>query len=234
MASTLRIHYFQHVSFETPGYINQWARQHHHAETYTRWYQPADLPDIDMIDWLVVMGGPMGVYEKNKYPWLEPEQAFIRECIHAGKTVLGICLGSQLIAAALGARVYPNQQKEIGWFPVQLTEAGKNCSLLKDLPDNSTVLHWHGDTFDLPAGADWLLQTAVCKNQAYLYQEKVLGLQFHFETTPQTLTEMIENCGHELIAASFVQNEPEIKNLAEQHIANNNQWLAGILNRLAF
>lgn len=233
MPQTLRIHYFQHVPFETPGYINEWAQQHQHQQSYTKFFQLDALPGLDALDWLVVMGGPMGVYEKEKYPWLEAEQAFIRQCITAGKTVIGICLGSQLIAASLGTKVYPNTQKEIGWFPVQFTEAGRQSWLLKDLPDNSTVLHWHGDTFDLPESAELLLQTDVCKNQAFLYQKRVLGLQFHFEATESTLREMVENCRHELVAAPYIQTEEQIL-AGAAHIRANNGWLAGILDQLAF
>ncbi|MBX3252557.1 MAG: type 1 glutamine amidotransferase [Chitinophagaceae bacterium] len=228
----MRIHYFQHVPFESPGYIQQWAEANRCSQSFTRFYEKYSLPDIAQIDWLVVMGGPMGVYDTEIHPWLEAEKKFIRLCIHAGKTVIGICLGSQLIASALGAAVYPNDQKEIGWFPVQLTEAARSSYLFGDFPGDFTVLHWHGDTFDLPGGATLLAESRACKNQAFLYGNNVLGLQFHFESTGDTLPLMIESCRHELAPALYVQREQELKD-GSSAITTTNAMLAVILNRLA-
>ncbi|MFT3700913.1 MAG: gamma-glutamyl-gamma-aminobutyrate hydrolase family protein [Agriterribacter sp.] len=180
-------------------------------------------------DWLVVMGGPMGVYDHDQYPWLKDEIFFLQQCIKAGKPIIGICLGAQLIASALGAPVYPNKEKEIGWFPVNLTDAGKRSPLFAGLPSSLTVLHWHGDTFDLPKDAILLAENAVCKNQAFVVGEKVLGLQFHFETTENTLPLMIENCGDELQTGPYVQTA-EMLRKGFSHIRNNNQWLDTILN----
>lgn len=230
--SKLNIHYFQHVFFETPGYIQQWAELNGHAQSFTRFYETHSFPPIESLDWLIVMGGPMGVYDMTTYPWLEAEKKFIRSCIDAGKTVIGICLGSQLIAAALGEEVYPNRQKEIGWFNIALTEPGKSSYLFADFPQKFTVLHWHGDTFNLPAKAVLLAESAACKNQAFLYNNNVLGLQFHFEATKDTLPAMIENCRHELVKDFYVQEEEELV-AGFSNIEANNAWLHIILNRLA-
>lgn len=232
--TTVRIHYFQHVPFEPPGYIHTWAHQNCFNESWTKFFEGQPLPNAASFDWLIVMGGPMGVYDTDLHPWLESEKIFIRQCITEGKTVIGICLGAQLIAAALHARVYPNSNKEIGWWPVQLTEEGKNCPLLQDIPDNSRVLHWHGDTFDLPAGATRLASSEICCNQAFIYRERVLAFQFHFETTPATLKAMTTHCQHELVEAPYIQPVAEIVNGAERYADDNNKWLAYILNRLAF
>ncbi|MBX2925860.1 MAG: type 1 glutamine amidotransferase [Chitinophagaceae bacterium] len=227
----MHIHYFQHVAFESPGYIRDWAEKNGCTESFTLFYGKYSLPDVHQIDWLVVMGGPMGVYDTGAYPWLEEEKKFILSCIAAGKTVIGICLGSQLIAAALGAAVYPNRQKEIGWFPIQLTAAGKSCYLFSHFPEIFTVLHWHGDTFDLPAGAVLLAESRACKNQAFIYGNKVLGLQFHFETTGSTLPLMIGHCRHELVKDKYVQDEEELKE-GFFHIPAAHAWLNTLLNRL--
>jgi GMP synthase-like glutamine amidotransferase len=228
----LRFHCLQHVAFEDPGYIKTWITENQDQLTTTHLYLGEPLPLPDSFDWLIVMGGPMSVGDEADYSWLKAEKSFIRNVIDAGKTVVGICLGAQLIANALGAAVCPNRKKEIGWFPVSLTEAGKKSSVTQNLPKEMTVLHWHGDTFDLPEGAVHLARTEICPNQAFLFKERVLGLQFHFEATPETLIRMIENCRHELVPDEFVQCETAIMQNAE-HCAKTNKWLAEILTQLA-
>lgn len=216
----MRIHYFQHVTFEGLGAIADWAKAKGHTISVTKWYEDPSLPSLQDFDMLIVMGGPMGVYEEDIHPWLITEKAFIRETIAADKPVLGICLGAQLIAAALGARVYPNGQKEIGWFPVQFKDG-----------TTPTVLHWHGDTFDLPENAVLLAESVACKNQAYQYGEKVIGLQFHFEMTPGSLDVMISHCEHELIPDTYIQTAAAMR--ANVHHAQNTNILLGkLLDRL--
>jgi len=180
--SKLRIHSIRHVSFEGIGRIENWATEKGHQLTSTHIYEREALPDIGSFDWLIVMGGPMGVYEKETYPWLEKEISFIQEVIASGKQVLGICLGVQLIAEALGSEVYKGKAgMEIGWYPVKLTSAGKNSQFLRDFPEVLTPVQWHGDTFDLPEGAERLIEGSVYKNQSFSYGSNVLGLQFHLE-----------------------------------------------------
>lgn len=130
-------------------------------------------------DLLVVLGGPVGVYNVDTHPFLADEIAILERRLAAGLPTLGICLGAQLIAHALGSMVYPGPQKEIGWAPVTLTDAGREGPLahLADVP----VLHWHGDTFDLPAGCELLASTELCRHQAFARGPHVLGLQFHPE-----------------------------------------------------
>ena len=154
----------------------------------------------------------MSVYDEDEYPWLREEKDFIRAVIQAGKKVLGICLGSQLIAEVLGAKVYPNAVKEIGWFPVTKTESGKTSALIADFPVTSEVFHWHGDTYDLPAGCAHLFISNECCHQAFEYQGRVVGLQFHLETVPELLEAMIENGLHEMnVGGKCVQTVTEIK-----------------------
>lgn len=151
-------------------------------------YKNELLPnDLTTIDGLVVMGGPMNVDEVDLYPFLKNEVNLIRQMISANKPVLGICLGAQLIAKALGSRVYPNKVKEVGWGPIQFSSAAKNDALFLGLPDELSVLHWHGDTFDLPEGVIHLASSSKCQNQAFRYGEHVYGFQFHLEVTPSML-----------------------------------------------
>lgn len=228
----LRLHYLQHVSFEGPGYIETWAKQNKHTLKSTKFYKQEKLPDLDTFDWLIIMGGPMSVGDEADFAWLKPEKQFIQSAISAGKTVLGICLGAQLIASVLGARVYPNMKKEIGWFPVTPTDDAIENNILKNIPTTMTVLHWHGDTFDIPDGAVHLIKTEICQNQAFIHHDRVLGLQFHLEATPETLEQMMENCREELVADDFVQTETEILSNSS-YCASNNKHLTAILDNLA-
>lgn len=227
----LRIHYLQHVPFEGLGYIKDWGEQNNHSLSSTKFYEDWKLPGFSDFDWLIVMGGPMSVNDYAEYPWLKKEKEFILKTIEAGKTVIGICLGSQLLASALGSKIYRNPKKEIGWFPLSKTIEAKQHRLLTNLPETFTSFHWHGDTFDLPKGAIHLLQTQSCKHQSFFYKERVLGIQFHLETTPATLQAMIQNCKHELIPEKFIQSEKEI--LQQVNLcSNSNQYLASILSKL--
>ena len=230
----LRIHYFQHVPFEGLACIEDWVHQHGHTLSATLWFEAGPLlPALDQIDWLIVMGGPMGVYEEQRFPWLRREQAFIRQAIDAGKTVLGICLGAQLIASALGSAVYPAAQREIGWWPIRKTEAGRVFPLFADLPEELTVFHWHGDTFDLPAGAVHLADSAACVQQAFAFGERVLALQFHFEVTPASVRQIVRAVPDDLAGDSaFIQSEAKIfANI--HHADDNNRIMAALLQRLA-
>jgi GMP synthase-like glutamine amidotransferase len=223
----MRIHFIQHVAFETPGYLLQWAAERQHTVSFTRVYESPNFPAVENIDWLIVMGGPMGTYDEDRYAWLRPEKDFIRAVIQAGKKVLGICLGSQLVAEALGAKVYRHTQKEIGWWPVKKTAESNN--ILQSLPNEFTSFHWHGDTFDLPPGAVHLLQTDACPHQAYIYQDRVMGLQFHMEAIPGLVKAMVDHGKEELVPGGYIQSENEILSNKE-HYTSNNRLMDGLLS----
>jgi GMP synthase (glutamine-hydrolysing) len=142
--------------------------------------------DISAPDVVVILGGPIGAYEEDRYPFLRHELALIEQRLKSERALLGICLGAQLVARASGAKVYPGPRKEIGWGEVMLTDAGKR-SVLAPLSANVPGLHWHGDTFDLPPHAERLASTALYENQAFSIGSRVLGLQFHLEALPAAL-----------------------------------------------
>ena len=177
----MRIHYLQHMGCEGTGRIANWIEDRGHAVSGTHLYRGEALPDDDAFDFLLIMGGPMNIYEYRNHPWLPAEKQFIKRAIDAGKIVLGICLGAQLIADVLGAKVYQNSKMEIGWFPVRFNTARQTVPALRNFPDQLTVLHWHGDTFDLPPCAVHVAASEACANQAYAFGHRVIGLQFHIE-----------------------------------------------------
>ncbi len=229
----MRIHYIQHVPFEGPASIRLWADRHGHDQTSTRVYEKPDFPGVDSLDWLVIMGGPMGVYDELQYSWLIAEKQLIRNAIDVGKTVVGICLGAQLIAEVLGATVFSNKHKEIGWFPVELTPAGSASGLFGFLPDRFTAFHWHGDTFTLPQGAVHLAKSKACENQAFLYGNNVLGLQFHLESTPQSVKDLAQNCCNEIQPGPYIQTKEQILSASADQYRRINDVMFGILDRLS-
>ena len=156
---------------------------------------------------LIVMGGPMGVYEADRYPFLRSEQDLIRKAADSGVPVLGICLGAQLVAAALGARVYPGPRKEIGWYAVERVETID--PVMRTLPLSFMAFHWHGDTFDLPEGAVRLFRSSLYENQAFRWGRNVYALQFHFEVNAAMIDEWLNDpgCRAELAGVPELQAE---------------------------
>lgn len=222
----MKLHYLQHVPFEGLGMIGDWAEAHGARISSSQLYNHDPLPDLGSFDWLVVMGGPMGIHDHAEHPWLVAEKHFIRAAIDAGKTVLGICLGAQLIADVLGAKVYPGPQKEIGWFPIRRTDGAPEI-----IPEELTVFHWHGDTFDIPEGATRLASSAACNNQGFIYGDRVIALQFHMETTPASMEALIVNCGHELVDAAFIQTAQQMR-AGLPNLGHINAVMNGLLDQL--
>jgi GMP synthase-like glutamine amidotransferase len=196
----LSVQVFQHVPFEGLGSMEPWFAGRGHRLTYVRFFA-GEIPSGPDADWIIVMGGPMGVHDEAEFPWLKAEKAALRAGLDRGAAVLGICLGAQLMADVLGAEVKPNASKEIGWFPVGLSEAAKAAWLGQVLPERFTPFHWHGDTFGIPAGAVPLGSSPACANQGFLYGERALGLQFHPEVTQTSLSALMQACGSELSIA---------------------------------
>ena len=221
----------EHVSPEGIGtisaYIQDLGGQLARHRQYRR--QPLSVPHDDY-DVLVVMGGPMGVHDSDQYPWLDLELRFIREAIDRGKHVLGICLGAQLIAKALGAEVRKNPCTEIGWFPVLFEDTFLDSRPGQGLDRQMDVLHWHGDTFAMPPGAIRVAGSEACTNQGFLFEGRVLGLQFHLEMGVEEADVMIKHFGHELVPEKFIQDAKEIRERTAECAAPAQQALFSILN----
>ena len=206
----MKIHYLQHVSFEGLGSIEQELQIRGHKVSRTRLYLDEPFPQMDQFDWLIVMGGPMGVYDENQFPWIKKEKAFIKAAIDAEKILLGICLGAQFIADALGAKVIKNRAKEIGWFPLHINEEMNLSCLGNFITDGLEVFHWHGDTFEIPKGAVRLASSEACTNQGFIYHDRVVGFQFHLETTLESAALLIEHGSNDLDGTHYVQTENEM------------------------
>ncbi len=206
----MKAHVLQHVSFEGLGSIAAWLENRGATVEYTRFFNDPNLPALNSADLIVAMGGPMSVNDEAQLPWLVSEKRFIREAVESGIPVLGICLGAQLIASALGARVYHNPVNEIGWFPVRAVPAPAGYFVF---PDECLAFHWHGETFDLPAGAMQLASSDACANQAFQLHRKVIGLQFHLETTFESASALLENCRNELVSGPYIQSEKEMRDM---------------------
>ncbi|MEH2165240.1 MAG: type 1 glutamine amidotransferase [Nostoc sp.] len=228
----MRIHYLQHVPFEGLASIEQWVIKKDYILSATQFYNDDTLPSVDDLDWVIIMGGPMNIYEDDKYPWLILEKHFIQEAIKKNKIVIGICLGSQLIADVLGSKVYKGQEKEIGWYPIKMTTEAQKSSVFASFHASLTVFHWHGDTFELPLGAVRLASSEVCANQAFIYGDRVLGLQFHLESTQDSVRQIIENCASELVAGKYIQ-KPEEMLARNDDFSNINTAMHKILDYFA-
>lgn len=188
----------QHVPFEGSARIGDWIGRHCEHEHVCYLYADAHLPALDSFDLLVVMGGPMSVHDEAQYPWLVAEKRLIRAALDAGKKVLGICLGAQLLAQALGAAVRPGRQAEIGWWPLHRYSQALGSPLGERLPERLMAFHWHGETFDLPAGSVPLYGSAACANQGFIWNEQAIGLQCHLESTAESIEALLDACPQDL------------------------------------
>ena len=214
----MRVHYLQHVDFEGPADIMVWAKERGHTVTKTLLFDHHEFPPQDSFDFLVIMGGPMSVYDEKGFPWLKQEKEFIREAIKNKKIIIGLCLGAQLIAEVLGAKVYPHDLKEIGWHPVLFHDNKNQFSFLKHVPSEMLTFHWHGDTFDLPKGAVHFASSEGCKNQGFVYQDRVVGLQYHWEFSESDINRLIERDREQLVDGQYIQSENEILSQVNQSL----------------
>ena len=229
----MRLHYFQHILFEGLGSIEPWATEMGYEITSTRLFAKDPFPNLDDIDWLIIMGGPMGIYDEDKYPWLFSEKNYIEQAVIQRKIVLGICLGAQLIADVLGSKVYPNNYKEIGWFPIQKTRETVQTRLADFMPEEIDAFHWHGDTFEIPKGAIHVAKSKACENQGFIYDDHVVALQFHLETMEQSAKELIDNCQDDITEGPFIQSPAAI--LADKkRFEKINVLMNELLNHLSY
>lgn len=216
----LRLHGLSHESFEKEAEIAAWAQERGHSLGHTDLWNGETPPDPSTFDFLVVMGGPMGIYDEDKHPWLALEKRFLKASIDAGKLVIGVCLGAQLLCDVLGGQVTKNAHREIGWHKVQAGPDAAKSRVFASLPKEYEAFHWHGDTFSIPPGALWTAKSEACAHQAFTAcNDRVVGLQFHLETNAASMAELSVNCADEITvdplkwpyvqSASMMQDRPE-------------------------
>ncbi len=225
----MRVHVLQHVSFEGLGSIASWLDTRGATISYTRFFREHQLPPLSAIDMLIAMGGPMSVNDEKKLPWLKAEKEFIQTAIAQGIPVLGVCLGAQIIADAMGARVYRNPVKEIGWLPIRPVPVPEGSYRFQQ---ECVTFHWHGETFDLPKGAVRLAENDGCKNQAFQLNRNVIGLQFHLEATPESVSALLENCRDDLISGPYVQGEQKIRAVPAESYRAINAIMSDVMSYL--
>lgn len=226
------VHFFQHVPFEGLGLLEDILYEAGVRLSRTALWQADPVwPEPSDTDLLIVMGGPMGVYETDAYPWLASEIACLQRFIQAGKPVLGICLGAQLLAAALGSRVYPSGKKEIGWFEISCQNPRPDWFFPHT--EQPVVYHWHGDTFDLPPGAVSLASSLATENQAFAVGEHLVGLQFHLETDARALEAFLETGSQEIEASPGPWVMPiDQQRAAAAQAETNRPVLVALINHL--
>jgi GMP synthase-like glutamine amidotransferase len=226
----MRLHVVQHVPFEHPGLIAEWARARG-FEITSALALKEEYPAAADVDFLAVMGGPMDADDENASPWLHAEKHFVVECVAAGIPVLGVCLGAQILAEVIGGEVKRNPEREIGWFPVTKTAEGFAEPLFATWPESLVVGQWHGDTFDLPTGLESSFSSEAAANQAFVFDRRVVGVQFHLEWTQSGLAELIARCNADLEQRSvWVMSGSEILDEAPERISASTPWLYSLLD----
>ncbi|MGD9418236.1 MAG: type 1 glutamine amidotransferase [Verrucomicrobiota bacterium JB025] len=226
----MRAHILQHVEFEGPGSITPWLTTRGWSITSQLVSESTAFPDPAEIDFLIIMGGPMSVHDDAAHPWLVAEKSFIKAFLDTSKPTLGICLGAQLIASVLGASVHKNACPEIGWFPIEGTTPTTPDTF--QFPASTEAFHWHGDTFALPANATLLASSEACTNQAFQFGNATIGLQFHLETTTESIHALIEHGRDELEPSEFVHSENQILAQEPAHYQILNQEMTRLLEWL--
>ncbi|MCQ1535368.1 amidotransferase [Methanosarcina sp. KYL-1] len=227
----MKIHVLQHSALNTLGTIEEYAESKNHPLESTRFYETKNPPALNTFDLLVIMGGPMGIYDYAENPWLKDEKAFIKQAIGAGKPLLGICLGAQLLADVLGASVYENGHREMGWFPIRAARKDEQKpEFLEGLPEEITVFHWHSRTFDLPAGAVHLYESEGCRNQAFIYDGRVVAMQFHPEVHEERVESMIRRFGDEMGEGPYILKKEKMLG-QEEYLAGTKRFIFSVLDK---
>lgn len=229
----MRVHVIQHVPFEGPAAIAEWANEREFRLTNTKVFTGEPFPMPSDAELLVIMGGPMSVNDVDDLPWLTEEKSTVDRFIRANKSVLGICLGAQLIANVLGERVYKAPEKEIGWFPVSVAPQGRASTLFAEFPDSFVPLHWHGETFDLPRHAELIASSVAVPNQAFVVNSRIVGLQFHLEATTESISELIECAASDITGGSWQQPPEVIAAAAPDRTSALRPLLFSLLDRLS-
>lgn len=227
----MKIYCLQHDPHVTAGTIPDWANSRNvNFKTFELYNENLFHPEPDEDAALIILGGPMNIYETEKYPFLNDSRKIIKDFIDSGKKVLGICLGAQLISDLMGAKVVRNDHKEIGWWEVQV----RNTGILADYPPLPFLFHWHEDVFELPEAALLWASTGISSHQAYTLGENLLAIQFHPEVDEALIETFLNNdskskkpsCGE----GPYSQSADEIKTLTKEFLSDNKAYFFALLD----
>lgn len=225
----MRLHLLEHDPFDIRrNNITAWAEKKGYAVSCTDVFKAAGMPPQNDFDWLFIMGGSQHAWEDRQHPWLADEKRFISEALAADKIILGICFGAQLMAEALGGRVFPNEKQEIGWYDVHLTSEGKQSFLFKNVPETFLTFHWHSDHFSLPPGCAALAYSEPTPFQAYMHKDyRIAGVQFHPEYTIEMVRFFAGDRGHEWKQDRYVAGKEAV--LSKSGQIPETYWLLELL-----
>ncbi len=222
----MKVHILQHTADTTPGSTLQWLKEQQIKYSITKFFEPNPvLPDISSFDFLIICGGEMNVDQENQYPWMKAEKELIKNSLEQNKKVLGLCLGGQLMAEALGARVGKHKTWEVGWLPINLKP-----TLPLNLPTISTltVFQYHGYSFDTPASAKSFASSPACEHQGFIYGTHAVGLQFHSEST----MDWVRQCATEKLPSGIYVQTAEEMIAGNTHQKNLQEWYFSLLTAL--
>lgn len=225
----MQVQVLQHVPFEGIGNMADWLAARKADVATTRFFADDPLPEVAGLDLVIAMGGPMSANDEAVHTWLKGEKRFLREVMAREVPLVGVCLGAQLMASALGAKVYPGAEQEIGWWPVAGVPGSADTFRF---PASTKVFHWHGETFDLPADAERLAGSPACENQAFQVGPRAIGLQFHLETTPESAAAILEHGRHELVPGRYIQTEEQILAAGPEDYRRIREMMGAVLDQL--
>jgi GMP synthase-like glutamine amidotransferase len=225
----MNIHFIQNDPIVLPANAEEWARARNHNVKITRAYEGEALPDQKEFDLAIILGGRMGAYEEDKYPWLIDVKEWTEAMIEADKYILGICLGAQIISDTLGGSVRPHDHPEVGWFRINFKEEANDHPLLTGLQPPTQFYEFHFDTFEIPRGAQLLASSRTCARQMFAVGSRVLGVQFHPEFTAKSIQDALNNTS-ETNAANHYAQDP-VAMVDEQSIEISKAWLFQLLDR---
>ncbi len=221
----MRVQIIQHSAADAPAAILPILDQLGHHVSITRLDRGDAMPEKVDHDVLMMFGGGTSLTSKEPPPWVEPEKNLIRRYVDRDRRVLGVCLGAQLIASALGAKVYRNREPEVGWHQVSKVDGADDTGVASSLPNRLTALHWHQDTFEIPPGATRLFQSPATRNQAFSIGDHVFGFQFHFEANERTVRAFVAISSLLQKEGRFVQSKEEILRGIEHYLDKQNEYL---------
>lgn len=228
----MKIHILQHEYLEDSEAIVYWASTRGHSVSCTKLYLHEHVPALSDFDWLFIMGGTMNVYEEDTYPWLKDEKQFIKQALSGNKTIVGFCLGGQLLADVLGGKVTKNENMELGWHRILLNNGAAKHPALCSLPEDITVFQWHEDTFSvLPPGAECFAVNGACNHQGFIYKDTVFALQFHFEINTKMFDLLIKEIEKRGYSGKYVQTADDISSHPE-FVEQSNRLLFRFLDAL--